>query len=157
MRWRALHLASRRATAAGCVVTLLVGWMWACTDFTVTRDPTGGLPDVIVARPSFETDIQPIFTRRCTRGGCHSLASAQAGLVLERSYAYDSLVNRPALLADFVRVKPGDYTNSWLWRMIVADAGPRFGLARMPLLSTPLTPNQVQTIVNWIDEGAPRR
>ena len=31
----------------------------------------------------------------------------------------------------------------------------RLGLARMPLASGPLTPNQIQTIVNWISRGAP--
>jgi hypothetical protein len=34
------------------------------------------------------------------------------------------------------------------------DVARRRGLARMPLGSGPLTPNQIQTIVNWINRGA---
>ena len=42
--------------------------------------------------------------------------------------------------------------------MVIAiqdNAERRLGLARMPLGSGPLTPNQIQTIVNWINRGAP--
>jgi hypothetical protein len=30
------------------------------------------------------------------------------------------------------------------------------GLPQMPLASTPLTANQLQNIVNWVDDGAPK-
>jgi len=135
---------------------LVVRALWSCADFTVTVDPTGGLPDTVVVDPSFQADIQPMFTKRCVQGGCHTYASAQAMLVLQQGYAYDSLVNRPALLVNLLRVKPGDHQNSWLWRMIIADSTARFGLERMPFEAAPLTPNQILTIVHWIDEGARR-
>lgn len=130
--------------------------VWQCADFTAPLDSTGGLPDTVVLHPSFQADIQPIFTKRCSIGGCHSLASAQADLVLQQGYAYDSLVNHPALLVGMLRVKPGDHVNSWLWRIIGADSAGRFGLERMPFEATPLTPNQIQNIARWIDEGARR-
>jgi hypothetical protein len=53
-------------------------------------------------------------------------------------------------------VEPGNAADSWLVRRIGADPALRNGLPRMPLAATPLTPNQIATIVNWIDQGALR-
>ncbi len=136
-------------------IALSLAFATACADFDSGVDPAFGLPDVVVATPSFGADIQPILDRRCSIGGCHSLASAQGGLVLHASVSHDSLVGvasrlRPA----FVRVAPFDPGNSWLVRMIGADPEARFGHQRMPLSSMPLTPNQIATIVNWIEQGA---
>jgi hypothetical protein len=130
---------------------------WGCADFESTVDPSGGLPDVEVANPSFANDIQPIFTKRCSIGGCHSLGSARAGLVLVAGHAYDSIVNKPSFLnPTFDLVEPGDAVNSWLVRMIEEDDAARSHLSRMPLGGQPLTRNQIATIVNWIENGALR-
>jgi hypothetical protein len=138
------------------VVAAVVAGAVACADFTSTPDPTGGLPDVLVDAPSFVTDIQPIFTKRCAQGGCHTPASAQAGLVLSEGHSYDALVSQPATLApQYLRVNPGDHASSWLWRMLQGDSTLRPGYPQMPLAATPLTPNQLGTVANWIDEGAP--
>ncbi len=129
---------------------------WSCADFDSPEDITGGAPDELVEHPSFSHDIQPIFTARCSQGGCHTMASAQLGVVLEPGHSYDSLVNHIAVLdGSFVRVKPGDHENSWLWRMLQEDDVLREHNPRMPLAASPLTPNQLQTIVNWIEDGAP--
>ena len=129
----------------------------ACADFESTTDPAFGLPDDVVAAPSFAGDIQPIFDRRCSIGGCHSLATAQAGLTLVAGASYESLVGvQSRLRPQYVRVAPGDPANSWLIRMIGSDPALRFGNQRMPLASAPLTANQIQTITNWIVAGAPR-
>lgn len=156
MRAHVARVPISRACLVTAFLVVAVAAVATCADFTVPVDPTGGLPDVVVAHPSFQTNIQPIFTARCAQGGCHTYASAGGHLVLAPGYAYDSLVNRPAYLAAFVRVVPGDHASSWLWRMLVPDSTERFGLERMPLGAEPLTANQIQTIVNWIDEGAPR-
>ena len=142
---------------------------WACGDFTPPSDATAGLPDVAVAQPSFTRDVQPIFTKRCALGGCHSAASAQFGLILDASHAYDAIVGHASATGPIEGqttmrfVKPGDHTESWLWRRIQADpalrVSPAYGNSpapRMPLAATPLTANQITTIMNWIDEGAPR-
>ena len=81
----------------------------------------------------------------------------KAELVLAEGYAYDSIVNRPSFLTPgFDRVEPGNAANSWLVRMIEDDDAARLHFARMPLASQPLTDNQIATIVNWIENGAPR-
>jgi hypothetical protein len=145
------------ARRLGVTLLMAIALAWGCADFESTVDPTGGLPDVEVANPSFANDIQPIFTKRCSIGGCHSLGAARAELVLVSGHAYDSLVNKPAFIApQFDRVEPGDAANSWLVLMIAEDDAARFHNARMPLGGQPLTPNQIATIVNWIENGAPR-
>jgi len=149
-----LHAAVRWLLAASLTAVALA---WGCADFESTVDPTGGLPDVEVANPSFANDIQPIFTRRCAIGGCHTVNSARAELVLLPGHAYDSLVNKRSYLSSvFDRVEPGDPASSWLVRMIGPDEDAREHNARMPLGGQPLTDNQIATIVNWIENGALR-
>jgi hypothetical protein len=149
-----------RATLAvmrvfGTTLAIVIALSWACADFESTVDPTGGLPDVEIANPSFATDIQPIFDRRCAIGGCHTVLSRKGELVLQRGYAYDSIVNVPSFLApQYLRVESGNAVDSWLVRMIEADDNARLHFARMPLGGQPLTPNQIATIVNWIENGA---
>jgi hypothetical protein len=128
-----------------------------CAEFDTVVDPAFGLPDIVVENPSFAMDIQPIFDKRCSIGGCHSLATGQAGLILDASISYDMLVGvRSRRRPEFFRVVPFDAPNSWLIHMIGPDPNGRFGLSRMPLSSTPLTPNQIATITNWIEQGALR-
>ena len=135
---------------------LLVVLVSGCADFEGIVTSTGGLPDVVVEAPQFQRDILPIFERRCGIGGCHSENSHQAGLILTRESAHSALVNKPSQLRlGEVLVRPGDAANSWMVIAISDDAARRTGLARMPLGSGPLTPNQIQTIVNWVNRGAP--
>lgn len=144
---RFLGVALAAAVAAG-----------ACADFSSLEDPAFGLPDVEVAQPSFAADVQPILTKRCVQGGCHTLGASQGGLALDPTVAYDQMVGVPAGSSGgaFLRVEAGNAEDSWLVRRIEADPTPRNGLPRMPLAATPLTPNQIATIINWIEQGALR-
>ena len=138
------------ATIAGAAV------LAACADFSSPADPTGGLPDVLIAHPSLNTNIQPLFTARCAQGGCHTPASARGGLVLTAGRSYADLVNVSSLHgAPMLRLLPGTHTSSYLWAVIQPDDALHPGLPRMPLAAQPLTTNQIQNIANWIDDGAP--
>lgn len=144
-------LGARRSALGGLLFTL------ACADFPSSVDPAFGLPDVAIAEPSYAADVQPIFTKRCASGGCHSFATRQANLVLTARESYDYLVNVAAGgAAGAIRVVPFDADNSWLVTMIGPDDAARGGHPRMPLAAPPLTPNQIATIVNWINRGAER-
>lgn len=147
------HVANRVAATIGSLAIILtVG----CADFEGTVAPTFGLPDVIPDAPTLARDVQPLFDRRCAFGGCHSVATRQAGLVLVRGSSHGALVNRPSLLqGSRTLVVPGDTAASWLMTMISTDDDARIGYSRMPLAATPLTPNQIATIARWIDRGAP--
>jgi hypothetical protein len=138
------------------MMTALFAWLAACADFEGITSSTGGLPDEVIEAPQFARDIRPIFERRCGIGGCHSEASKQAGLTLTRDSAYSAMVGVPSrLFVGEVLVRPGDANNSWVVIAIRDDVARRRGLARMPLGSGALTPNQIQNIVNWINRGAP--
>ena len=135
---------------------LMIAGLTACANFEGVTNSTGGLPDVLLEAPQFARDIRPIFERRCGVGGCHSEATHQGGLYLTRDSAYSQLVGQPSrLYPGEVFVRPGDAMNSWVVIAISGDGARRRGLARMPLGSGGLTPNQIQNIVNWINRGAP--
>jgi hypothetical protein len=127
----------------------------ACTDFEAP-EPTV-LPDVLVPNPSFDRDIQPIFTARCATASCHNFATQQMGLNLEAGAAYDAIVDEDSPTSHDLRyIRPFQPDSSWLVRMIQADPARRFFNERMPLGRTPLTDNQIATIINWVNAGALR-
>ena len=152
-------IAPRPSPRRACVAAVVGGLAVAlgCADFESAVDPTGGAPDTLVPNPSFTTNVVPIFEKRCSVGGCHSLATSQAGLALTAGQAYDALVGVPSSLRPPIpRVSPRDPAGSWLVAMISADQTARQGFSRMPLATQPLTSNQIATIVRWIEQGAVR-
>jgi hypothetical protein len=142
---------------AALLLGLAASLLAACVDYEGFVDPTLGLPDVAVADARFARDVAPIIERRCAIGGCHSVLTRQAGLVLVPDSAHAAVVNRPSRLRPGeVLVRPGDAPASWLVILLGDDVARRNGVARMPLGSGALTPNQLATIRNWINRGAPR-
>lgn len=140
--WRALGLS---LIAAGCALV------------DTGLDPAFGLPDVVPEAPTLARDVQPILDRRCAFGGCHSTATAQAGLILVAGTSHSALVGRPARFGGGdTLVVPGASARSFLVKALDDDAAVRRGLQRMPLAAAPLTANQRETIRRWIDRGAPR-
>jgi hypothetical protein len=145
----------RAASALGALVTVPLAL--GCADFETAVDPTGGAPDTLVPNPSFSANVAPIFEKRCGVGGCHSVATHQADLTLTPDRAYDSLVGvASSRVPTMLRVRPLDPDQSRLVRMIGPDDAARRGFSRMPLATEPLTPNQIATIVRWIEQGALR-
>jgi hypothetical protein len=144
-----------RVRAGRIARSALLSLLAACADF----DPPAPvvLPDEVVADPSLARDVQPIFTARCATAGCHNVATHQGDLVLTPERTYEETVNVPAqLVTTMPLVRPSDADSSWLVRMIEADPERRLHNVRMPLGRPALTPNQIQTIVNWVERGAPR-
>ena len=136
-------------------VVALVAGVFACTDFEAPEATV--LPDVLVTNPSFERDIQPILTARCATASCHNLATQQMGLNLEAGHAYDAIVDEDSPTShNLAYIRPFQPDSSWLVRMIQADPARRFFVERMPLGRAPLTDNQIATIINWVNAGAPR-
>ncbi|MBV8818669.1 MAG: DUF1549 domain-containing protein, partial [Acidobacteriaceae bacterium] len=85
----------------------------------------------------FDKDIRPILARSCW--GCHSAAIASGGLRL------DTRSGAAPVLA------PGNSAESKLLRRITGNGpGPR-----MPLGSKPLSDEQIASIKQWIEAGAP--
>ena len=130
------------------------GLTTGCADYDGVTGANGA--DTVVVNAQFQRDVSPILELRCGIGGCHSKISHQAGLVLTPDSAYGALVGQPSRTrGGEVLVRPGNADASWMIIAVKDDAARRMGLARMPLGSGPLSPNQIQTIVNWVNRGAP--
>lgn len=107
------------------------------------------------ATVSFASAIQPILTANCA--GCHNGSTPGGALPgsmdLRSAAAYGALVNVPSVeMPSFVRVKPGNVTNSYLARKIDPSVG-TISDSRMPVGGV-LQASEIQLIKTWILQGA---
>lgn len=147
------------------VLLLIVGLLSACASqgtntpapqpteaaVSVTEAPATGAPAAATESPaasteapasgatvSFANDILPLFQSRCVN--CHGGERTSKGLSLN---SYNAVMagseNGPV-------VTPGDGANSTLAQMVANG--------KMPKRGPKLTPDQVQLIVDWINQGA---
>ncbi|MBK9074597.1 MAG: hypothetical protein IPL77_06365 [Flavobacteriales bacterium] len=108
----------------------------------VTLDP--GIPMDTVF---FATEVMPVFQQHCWV--CHP---PMGEMDLSTGVAYANLVNVPALgYAPALRIVPGDPMASVLWHKISQST--TYGL-NMPPNGTFLTNEELQTIRDWIEQGA---
>ena len=133
----------------------LAALVLACADFEAPKMTPP--PDVLVATPSLANDLQPVFTARCATVSCHNFATHQVGLILAEGYTYDRTVNvqsrfRPA----WKRIVPFKPDSSFLVQVLSSDTTKHPEISRMPLGRPPLTANQIQNIITWINQGAQR-
>jgi ankyrin repeat protein len=91
----------------------------------------------------FGRDVQPILREQCI--SCHGPAQQMRGLRLDRRR--DALPNRVG--ANGVTIVPGNGAGSRLYQRV---SGTQAGLQMPP--TGALTPEQINTIKLWIDEGA---
>ncbi|MEZ4735224.1 MAG: c-type cytochrome domain-containing protein [Caldilineaceae bacterium] len=106
----------------------------ATTEATATEDTA-----TASAAVSFQNDVLPLFVEHCSE--CHGDDEPEEGLVLT-SYkdvmagsVYGSVI------------KPGEPDGSYLVELVATG--------QMPKRGADLTPDQVDTIVAWIEAGAP--
>jgi len=112
------------------------GWQanpnWNSTPTVPNNSPTYPTPSPSV---SFRNNVQPIFASRCV--ACHGGTN---GLYLD---TYDNVMKGGVNGAVII---PGDVYNSRLAYYVYSGY--------MPFRSTPLTPVEIQTILDWIAAGA---
>jgi hypothetical protein len=112
------------------------------------RGQAPGASGAAIAHPTW-ADVHAIFAKNCQ--GCH-IGAALAGLNLDTyqaamkggSTAAGGVVNGPV-------IKPGNAAGSYLYQAV---AGKQTVGARMPLNRAPLPQKDIQTIFNWIQQGA---
>jgi hypothetical protein len=134
------------------VVTLGVG-LAACGDGVMV--PGDSNPRVILAAPSFATDINEIIQRRgCSASSCHGGPGGKAGLQFSSDAAanYLQLVNVQATSENFLRVAPSDPDNSYI---VIKVEGRQLVGQRMPRGQSALDNIDLTNIRNWIGNGAP--
>jgi mono/diheme cytochrome c family protein len=119
----------------GLTVACLLPLFFAAAHFSPAPALAAPTPD----RPTFEADVLPIFQARCLV--CHSEGAPQKGLLLG---------TRVALLRggeSGPAIQPGRSGKSLLMDKIAGQ--------QMPPMDPKLTPEEVDTIRRWIDQGAP--
>jgi hypothetical protein len=89
----------------------------------------------------FARDVQPILKSRCL--SCHNLEKREGGLsVASRADLLKGGASGPALV-------PGSSRQSLLVQRVTGFSAPV-----MPFASEPLTEAQIQTLRDWVDQGA---
>lgn len=126
------------------VVAIWLLFLLGCEDENPVSDEGSNIifPDSGV---SYSQHVEPLFQQRCALSGCHAGSSPTAGLNLTTP-SYHNLVNnhQPRL------VTSGEPQNSLLVQRLDGTIG-----QRMPLNRQALTPNQINGIRKWIQEGVP--
>ena len=100
------------------------------------------------AQVDYTSQVQPIFTQSCEGGFCH-IGMDTSGIDLS---SYDAAISSVGFQYEGMTIVPGDSQASPLW-LKIAQEKPELG-ARMPRLADPLSPEEIELIARWIDEGA---
>jgi hypothetical protein len=104
--------------------------------------------------------VQQIFNNSCAAvGGCHLGPEPLTSLNLSAGSAFGNLVPIKSSEDDSrLRINPGDPDASYLYQKIIAGGDIAPGTSRMPLGcsgATCLSDGEIQTILDWINNGAP--
>jgi hypothetical protein len=95
------------------------------------------------------SDIQnSVFNQSCAFSGCHSSGSVNPDL---SGSAYSNIVNKQSSVGlDYI--EPNDPDNSYLLQKIIGSSS--ISGSRMPLNNPPLSQSQIDSIIEWINDGA---
>ncbi|HVU05185.1 MAG TPA: fibronectin type III domain-containing protein [Polyangiaceae bacterium] len=120
---------------------------------------------------SFKDEVQPVFNDKCARPSCHTAVDPNTppkqGQNLDEGAAYLNIVDVVAVEGQSIgepnikRVaKTGNLNDSYMYRKVKGGSntlgvGPITG-SQMPAAggNGPLTPDQLDTLVTWIQQGA---
>ena len=146
-RTAALRMELRRAAAAVLVLALLP----ACggDDSSLgpaDEDENGEREPVTLARLATE-----IFTPKCATSGCHAGTTRAGGLSLEADEVAEIIDAASQQQPSLKLIDPGNPDDSYLIRKVRGTGSE----ARMPIGLDPLTPEEIQMIVDWVAAGAP--
>ncbi len=132
-------------------------WVVGCAGDAAPNgnDPSDLCPEgtaSAVSTVSYVEDIHPLLSGKgCLSAGCHGgLLPASAFDLTEYSTSFGPGAEAEMLGA--CNIVPGDAEASYLLEKL--GATPRLG-ARMPLLRSPLTEEEIELIATWIRDGAP--
>ncbi|MBL0126671.1 MAG: hypothetical protein IPP83_04265 [Flavobacteriales bacterium] len=132
-------------------------WVFACTVLLVAGCAKDEGPVIVqdtIDTAYFNTEVLPIFTLHCWN--CHPVSGALDLGASEASpgvsQAYVNLVSVVTTgYAPHVRIVPGDPDASVLWQKVTGTG--TYGL-NMPPNGTTLSAEELQTIRDWIEQGA---
>jgi mono/diheme cytochrome c family protein len=126
---RAIDLLAERGLPVGGVTT---GGEPATTD-------TAPAVSIDLTNVNYQEHVLPIFEQHCAE--CHGAEDPEEGLELTRyRTAIVGSMNGPV-------IEPGDPDNSYLVELIASG--------EMPKRGDPLSPEEIEIIIAWIEAGAP--
>ena len=101
---------------------------------------------------SIDTNVQALFTSDCA--GCHSNPNASKGLELDSGNAWAATYNVSSTQSSgHLMVDPGNSDDSWLVIKLEGTQGSGNG-STMPKSSSSWSTADIQTVRDWIDDGA---
>lgn len=101
---------------------------------------------------SFKRDLLPLLVKRC--GYCHMKEDRHGYLVIDPELAYRNLVDVPAFsFSQMKRVEPGNPDMSFLIHKMTGEHS-RMGAPGRAMPSWPLPPEFIDSIRQWITQGA---
>lgn len=153
---------STRLTASVPASALATAPVANAAAVVVSNPSPGGGPSAVAwfgvatRAVTLAADVQPIFTASCATSGCHAGNKPSGDLSLTSALAYDQLVgvasaacsNRKRVLACGPLTTQSDLVAKVLGRDLC-------GGSRMPK-SASLPPAQLQVLIDWVAQGAPR-
>jgi chitinase len=150
------------STAKGALTALVTGLAASTTYHIVVRAEDGAgneesntieLAGTTGAPVTLSAGVQPLFTANCTNAGCHGRVNPKEGLDLRAGKSYSDLVGVPsAQCSNRMRVSAGNSAASYLVDKLTGTS--LCSGSKMPK-SGSLSPAEIQTVIDWIDLGAP--
>jgi hypothetical protein len=133
------------------VLAALIAIALASCSKSSSNNPTGtSSSDTTVTLAS---QVQPIFTANCALSGCHAGSGAQQGMDLTAGNAYSNIVDVASReKPGYKRVDPSNPDSSYLYLKITGSN--LISGARMPFNRGALSQSDIQTIQQWISQGA---
>ncbi|HKR03517.1 MAG TPA: c-type cytochrome domain-containing protein [Bacteroidia bacterium] len=130
----------------------LIGSFFLFSECAYDKKEVIPVPVQKVDSTCYPDEIGKIFVGKCATSGCHNTKSKDAAAGLDLS-TWDKLFNGSRGGAAII---PYNLENSFLVNFINTydDLGPA-QLPTMPNNGTPLTREEVITVINWIKDGAP--
>lgn len=103
--------------------------------------------------PSYAKDVEPIVVKRCAE--CHGGDNPKKGLDLSKGKGFANLTQHKSQEEPLMAlVKAGDPAGSYLWLKVSHTATEGRGMPRTLFGAKKLPQEQLDTIRNWIIQGA---
>jgi DNA-binding beta-propeller fold protein YncE len=131
-----------------CFLTAFVLMLSQCAN-----DKKESIPE-IVNTACYPDAVGKIFVEKCATSGCHNTTSKDAAAGLDLS-SWDKLFNGSR---GGSAVIPYSADQSFLVNFINTYSDLNSGISQLPTMpnnGTPLSRDEVQTVINWINDGAP--
>lgn len=102
---------------------------------------------------TYAKDVEPIFVKAC--GECHGGDNPKKGLDVSKGRGYERLVGvKSQEVPAMALVKAGEPAASYLWLKLTHTATEGKGMPRTLFSSKKLPQAELDTVQNWIIQGA---